>query len=479
MTLVYDEDIQSRKIFVGGLADSTDDMSFVKYFQKFGEICDSIVMFDKITGKPKRFGFVVFSKVSALENCLDQCPHVVDGAEVNVKKASTPNAGKKGNNDDNCEIHVLFPFGSRMEKETISMYFSQFGKVVSCVIPVNKVMNRPKNFCFVRFSERDAVLRALDRKQHKMGEKSIFVTEFVQNKHKSSSRGYGPCGRKQDVPPQPDRQTPYPAGRHSNREPRRESFHDDSYGSWYDDEPRQSSERGDYGRRSQGYDEPRKYSGVGDYDRRSQDYDEPRKFSGIGDYGRRSQGYDEPRHYGSGDGPRSFRSPPRSDRDGYEYVLVKKQPSLPRSRMDDYRDSPVRRSRDYDGYSNRRSPPPTMRGGPMRNRGGSRDRFNPMGRPQQQGRKPGPGSDYKQENKVFIGGLSRSTNSDSLWDYFSKFGEIFDHIVMTHPSGDSKGFGFVTFQKRDSLDICLNSGPHNVDGAEVNVQKAVRNPVKK
>jgi len=440
MTLVYDKDIQSRKIFVGGLADSTDDVSFVKYFEKFGEICDSIVMFDKITGKPKRFGFVVFSKVSSLENCLDQCPHTVDGAEVNVKKASTPNAGKNSNHDENCEIHALFPFGSNMDKDKISMYFSQFGKVVSCIIPVNKVLNRPKNFCFVRFSERDAVLRALDKKHHQMEEKTIFVTEFVQNKHKSSAKGYGPCGRKQDLPPpQPNRQAPYPAGRHFNREPKRDSFHNDSYGDWYDDEPRQSSGRGGYDRRS----------------------------------------YDEPRHYGSGDGPRSFRSPPRSDRDGYEYVLVKKQPDFPRSRMDDYRDSPVGRSRDYDGYSNRRSPPPTMRGGPMRNRGGPRDRFNPIGRPQQKGRQNGPRPDYKQENKVFIGGLAKNSNSDSLWGYFSQFGEIFDHIVMTHPSGISKGFGFVTFQNRDSVDICLNSGPHNVDGTEVNVKKAVRDPVNK
>jgi len=66
-----------------------------------------------------------------------------------------------------------------------------------------------------------------------------------------------------------------------------------------------------------------------------------------------------------------------------------------------------------------------------------------------------------------------------LWGYFSQFGEIFDHIVMTHPSGISKGFGFVTFQNRDSVDICLNSGPHNVDGTEVNVKKAVRDPVNK
>ena len=69
------------------------------------------------------------------------------------------------------KIHVLFPLESKMDKDTISMYFSQFGKDVSCTIPINKVLNRPKNFCFVKFNERECVLKALNKKQHKYEEK--------------------------------------------------------------------------------------------------------------------------------------------------------------------------------------------------------------------------------------------------------------------------------------------------------------------
>jgi len=374
----YDDDIQSRKVFVGGLSESTNDKSFAEYFMKFGDLCDSIVMFDKITGKPKRFGFLVYAELSALENCLNSGPHTLDGNELTVKKSSQPNEVKTNRDKGaNCEIHALFPFGSKMDEQMISMYFSQFGKVASCVIPVNKILNRPKNFCFIKFSERDAVLRALDKKQHMMGKQIIMVTEFNENKQSSSK---GPSGRK----PQ--------------------SSHDDSYGNWYDDEPSQSSGRGDHGRSSYG---PPKYI----------------------------------------------------VKDGYEYELVRKVPS-----SDDYRQD--RRSRDYDGYSNR---------GPMRNRGGPRDRFNPMGRPQRGGRKSGapPGHGYKplQENKVFIGGLSFDTNDDSLFNYFSQFGEVFDSIVMAHPNGHPKGFGYVTFAKQDALERCLNAGEHHLDGAMVNVQK--------
>ena len=67
-----------------------------------------------------------------------------------------------------------------MDKDTISTYFSQFGEVVNCSIPVNKSLNRPKNFCNIKFNERTAFLKTLDKKQHQMGEKIVLVTEFVE-----------------------------------------------------------------------------------------------------------------------------------------------------------------------------------------------------------------------------------------------------------------------------------------------------------
>jgi len=484
MTLVYDQDIQARKIFVGGLATATDDRSFVEYFQQYGDITDSIVMFDKVTGNPKRFGFVVFAEVSSMEKCLAACPHTVDGAEVNVKHASKPTPGrtKWGEDQGNCEIHAVFPFGSTMDKDQITMYFSQFGLVVGCTIPMNKVLNRPKNFCFIKFNERTAVLKALDKKQHKMGEKYILVTEFVE-KEKAKKAAYGPCGRKQDIKipmKQESQDNSKSSGRNFYNEPPRDPYYDDSYGNWYDDKPSQ-------------------FSGRGDYDRRS------------------FQSYD-----GSGDGPqRSFRAPARPAParsaparaapirevpDGYEYILVKKQPELPMSRMDEGpyvrdREFPMRRSAEFDRYSPphdgygppQRSralppPPPMMRGGPMRNRGGPRDRFNPIARPQRNNQMVRPQHDNNnvmqrgyidkskwilQDNKLKITGLSRHSNNDTMGAYFSQFGEIFEAVVICDPSGESRQFGFVTFVEKASVDDVLNSGPHFFDGSDINVKKAI------
>jgi RNA recognition motif-containing protein len=46
--------------------------------------------------------------------------------------------------------------------------------------------------------------------------------------------------------------------------------------------------------------------------------------------------------------------------------------------------------------------------------------------------------------KFFLGGLSKKTVTQDLKDYFSKYGDIDDAIVMVS-NGESRGFGFVTF----------------------------------
>lgn len=48
--------------------------------------------------------------------------------------------------------------------------------------------------------------------------------------------------------------------------------------------------------------------------------------------------------------------------------------------------------------------------------------------------------------KVFVGGLAWETKSETLHNYFDKFGEILEAVVITDKqTGRSKGYGFVRF----------------------------------
>ncbi|MGH0187698.1 UNVERIFIED_CONTAM: hypothetical protein FKN15_026053 [Acipenser sinensis] len=74
----------------------------------------------------------------------------------------------------------------------------------------------------------------------------------------------------------------------------------------------------------------------------------------------------------------------------------------------------------------------------------------------------------KRSSKMFIGGLSWQTSPDSLRDYFNKFGEIRECMVMRDPTTKrSRGFGFVTFADAAGVDKVLAQPHHELDSKTV------------
>lgn len=78
------------------------------------------------------------------------------------------------------------------------------------------------------------------------------------------------------------------------------------------------------------------------------------------------------------------------------------------------------------------------------------------------------------ENKIYVGGLSPDTTTESLERHFAQHGDIADCIVMMDKAANrSRGFGFVTF--RDAAGTSAALGAANaVDGRTVSTKKAVR-----
>ena len=71
---------------------------------------------------------------------------------------------------------------------------------------------------------------------------------------------------------------------------------------------------------------------------------------------------------------------------------------------------------------------------------------------------------WGEEHKLFVGGLSWDTNDDGLWNAFNKFGNItFQRVCMDRETGQSRGFGFVSFDDKDNAEKAIKE----MDGAEL------------
>jgi len=58
--------------------------------------------------------------------------------------------------------------------------------------------------------------------------------------------------------------------------------------------------------------------------------------------------------------------------------------------------------------------------------------------------------------------------SASLLQYFSRYGEVLDCVVvMNSATGKSRGFGFVNFKDPSCVETVLAAGPHMLDGKQV------------
>ena len=60
--------------------------TLLKYFSRFGEVIDCVVMKNPATGKSRGFGFIKYRDMSCVENVLDAGPHILDGREVSLQR---------------------------------------------------------------------------------------------------------------------------------------------------------------------------------------------------------------------------------------------------------------------------------------------------------------------------------------------------------------------------------------------------------
>ncbi|CAJ0580661.1 unnamed protein product, partial [Mesorhabditis spiculigera] len=83
------------------------------------------------------------------------------------------------------------------------------------------------------------------------------------------------------------------------------------------------------------------------------------------------------------------------------------------------------------------------------------------------------GSPVQDPGKMFIGGLSWQTTAEGLRDYFARFGEVNECMVMRDPvTKKARGFGFITFADAAAVEKVLALQEHELDGKKIDPKVA-------
>ncbi|KAL7593310.1 heterogeneous nuclear ribonucleoprotein 1 isoform X1 [Lactuca sativa] len=179
------------KLFIGGISWDTNEDSLREYFQTFGEVIEAVIMKDRITGRARGFGFVVFLNPVVAERVVKE-KHIIDGRTVEAKKAVPRDDQQTINRSNNGSIHGS-PSPSQTSSKKIFVgglaptvseldfknYFDQFGIITDVVVMYDHNTQRPRGFGFITYKSEESVDKVLLKTFHELNGKMVEVKRAV------------------------------------------------------------------------------------------------------------------------------------------------------------------------------------------------------------------------------------------------------------------------------------------------------------
>ena len=154
------EDQEEGKLFVGGLSWETTQDSLLRYFSRFGEVIDCVVMKNAETGRSRGFGFVTFSDPNNIDTVIQSCPHNLDGRTIDPKPCN-PRSMQKPKKNINWPKVFLGGLPSSITETDLRNFFSRYGRVTEVVIMYDQEKKKARGFGFLSFENDAAVDQAV------------------------------------------------------------------------------------------------------------------------------------------------------------------------------------------------------------------------------------------------------------------------------------------------------------------------------
>lgn len=157
MTQEMDDD-EKGKLFVGGLSWETSQENLQRYFSRYGDVIDCVVMKNSDSGRSRGFGFVTFAEPSLVNVVLQNGPHQLDGRTIDPKPCN-PRTLQKPKRGGGYPKVFLGGLPSNITETDLRVFFGRYGKVMEVVIMYDQEKKKSRGFGFLSFEEEHSVER--------------------------------------------------------------------------------------------------------------------------------------------------------------------------------------------------------------------------------------------------------------------------------------------------------------------------------
>lgn len=154
------DDEEQGKLFVGGLSWDTTQETLLRYFSRFGEVIDCVVMKNTESMRSRGFGFVTFADPANIDAVLATCPHTLDGRTIDPKNCN-PRSMQKPKRSNSFPKVFLGGLPSSITETDLRSFFSRYGEVCEVVIMFGQEKKKSRGFGFLSFADDVACSRAV------------------------------------------------------------------------------------------------------------------------------------------------------------------------------------------------------------------------------------------------------------------------------------------------------------------------------
>lgn len=194
------EDEELGKLFVGGLSWETTGETLLRYFSRFGDVIDCVVMKNAETGRSRGFGFVTFSDPNNIELVIQSSPHNLDGRTIDPKPCN-PRSMQKPKKNTNWPKIFLGGLPSSITETDLRSFFGRYGDVTEVVIMYDQEKKKSRGFGFLSFREDAAVDQAVAEHFVNIQNKQVEIKRAEPRNDFPVDIGSGPVVDQWGTPP--------------------------------------------------------------------------------------------------------------------------------------------------------------------------------------------------------------------------------------------------------------------------------------
>ncbi|KAL5134914.1 UBP1-associated protein 2C [Glycine soja] len=154
-------------------------------FQEHGEIEEGAVIYDKVTGKSRGYGFITFKNMESTQQALRAPSKLIDGRLAVCNLACESLSGTSSAPDLSLRKLYIGSLSPEVTSEILLNYFARHGEIEEGSVAYDRDTNESRGFGFVTYKTAEAAKKAIDDLEKTLGGRNIVVKYADSQKGKT------------------------------------------------------------------------------------------------------------------------------------------------------------------------------------------------------------------------------------------------------------------------------------------------------